>query len=60
MGRVERDREIARRRMRKVKMLKLRAKYAKATSEADKALILGKAQRLSPLTETLEAAAAAE
>ena len=51
MGRVERTREIARRRARKVKLEQLRAKYAKATGESEKSLILTKARKLSPFVE---------
>lgn len=49
MGSVERTRELRRRRSRKVKLKKLRAKFAKATNDADKAAIAAKAQRVSPL-----------
>ncbi|MFN0053085.1 MAG: DUF6800 family protein [Planctomycetales bacterium] len=49
MGSVERTREIRRRRSRKVKLKKLRTRYAAATNEADKHLILEKARRVSPL-----------
>lgn len=49
MGSVERDREIRRRRSRKVKLTKLRALFQKATNEGDKAMILAKARRVSPL-----------
>lgn len=55
MGRVERDREIARRRARRQKMNKIRVRFAKATNEADKAVLLAKAQKISPLLTTLEA-----
>ena len=48
MPRIERDREIARRRHRKVKIQKLIAKYMKATAQADKAVIATKVRRLSP------------
>lgn len=48
MGRVERDREIARRRTRRAKLQKLRARFAKATDQATKNLILAKARRISP------------
>lgn len=57
MGRIERTREIARRRKRKVQLQKLRARYAAATSESEKAEILAKARRLSSfvtLEETTE------
>ncbi len=49
MGRVERTREIARRRTRKVKLQKLRAKYAAAKSDSTKAEIMEKVRRISPL-----------
>jgi len=54
MASIERTREIRRRRARRAKLKKLRVKYAKATSEADRALLLAKAQRVSPLLTTLE------
>jgi hypothetical protein len=48
MPRIERDREIASRRHRKVKIQKLIAKYMKATAQADKTVIANKVRRLSP------------
>lgn len=48
MPRIERDREIARRRQRKVKIKKLVEKYMKATAQADKTVIATKVRRLSP------------
>lgn len=51
MGSVERTRELRRRRSRKVKLKKLRARFQAATSEADKATINAKAQRVSPLVD---------
>ncbi len=48
MPRIERDREIARRRHRKVKIQKLIVKYMKATAQADKVVIAAKVRRLSP------------
>ena len=48
MGRIERQRELARRRTRKVKLKKLRARFAKATDTGTKELILQKVRRLSP------------
>lgn len=48
MGRVERTREIARRRTRASKLKKLRTRYAAATSDADKAEIAEKIRRVSP------------
>jgi len=55
MGRTERAREIARRRKRKSQIKKLRAKHAEATSESEKADILAKARRMSPLVVFEEA-----
>ena len=49
MGRVERNREIARRRVRRVKLSKLRKAYAKSTSQSDKEAMLAKARKISPL-----------
>lgn len=51
MGRVERDREIARRRTRRAKLQKLRKSYAKADSKGKKDEILAKARRLSPFID---------
>ena len=48
MPRIERDREIARRRQRKVKIQKLVEKYMKTTVQADKQTIAQKVRRLSP------------
>ena len=48
MGRVERDREIARRRTRRAKLKKLRAKYEAAQSQSEKDEIFAKARKLSP------------
>lgn len=48
MPRIERDREIARRRHRKVKIQKLVEKYMKTTAQADKLVIATKVRRLSP------------
>ncbi len=47
MGRIERSRELARRRTRRKKLKKLRTKFAEATSDADKQLIVEKVQRVS-------------
>jgi hypothetical protein len=58
MGRVERDREIARRRTRRAKLKKLRAKYDAALSQGEKDEIFAKARKLSPFVvfeETAEA-----
>ncbi len=49
MGSVERTREIRRRRSRKVKLQKLRTLFDKATNEGEKAMILARARRVSPL-----------
>jgi hypothetical protein len=49
MGSTERSREIRRRRSRREKLKKLRARFAKTVGEADKNLIITKAQRVSPL-----------
>lgn len=57
MGRIERTREIARRRQRRVKLRKLRALYAAATSKGEKQAILEKVRKVSPLVD-LEAEAA--
>lgn len=51
MPRLERDRELARRRSRKAKIKKLRAKYAASQNDAEKQEILAKARRLSPFIE---------
>jgi ribosomal protein S20 len=48
MPRIERDRELSRRRQRKVKLQKLVAKFAAATNQADKQLIAEKIRRISP------------
>jgi hypothetical protein len=48
MPRIERDREIARRRQRHEKIKKLITKYMKATAQADKVVIATKVRRLSP------------
>lgn len=49
MGRVERDREIARRRTRRAKLQKLRKQYAEAKTDAQKDALKEKAFRVSPL-----------
>jgi hypothetical protein len=56
MGRVERDREIARRRARRVKLKKLRTKLAKATDQGAKTAVLEKVRKISPFLD-LEATA---
>jgi len=49
MPRIERDRELARRRHRKQKIEKLVARYVHTTNQADKQIIAAKVRRLSPL-----------
>jgi hypothetical protein len=49
MGSVERTRELRRRRSRKEKLKKLRARFAKAANETERAAILAKARLVSPL-----------
>ncbi len=49
MGRVERSREIARRRTRRDKLKKLRAKYQAAKSDSTKQEIMEKVRKISPL-----------
>lgn len=56
MGRVERDREIARRRSRREKLQKLKVKYSKASNEGEKAEIQAKIRRLSPFVKIEEPA----
>ncbi|MEO1979034.1 MAG: DUF6800 family protein [Fuerstiella sp.] len=56
MGRCERQRELARRRKRRVQLTKMRVKYAAATSDTEKAEILAKARRMSPFVELAAAA----
>ncbi len=53
MGRRERQRELARTRARKLKIQKLRAKFAASKNEGEKAEIREKFRRLSPFA-TLE------
>jgi len=48
MPRIERDRELARRRHRKQKIQKLVARYVHANNQADKQTIAAKVRRLSP------------
>jgi hypothetical protein len=48
MGRLERGREIARRRARRTKLKKLRERFANAKSEAEKADLRAKVTKLSP------------
>jgi hypothetical protein len=49
MPRIERDRELARRRHRKQKIRKLVARYIQASNQADKLAIVAKVRRLSPM-----------
>jgi len=49
MGCVERDREMKRRRKRREKLQKLRKVYATTTGEGEKADLLAKARKISPL-----------
>ncbi|QDT39455.1 DUF6800 family protein [Stratiformator vulcanicus] len=51
MPRVERSREIARRRTRRAKLAKLRKKYAEAQTDAERDEIFAKARRISPFVE---------
>lgn len=55
MGRVERSRELARKRKRKAQIKKLRTEYAAAKSSDSKASILEKARKMSPFIEFEEA-----
>ena len=57
MGRVERGRELARKRKRKAKLKKYRLKFAQATSEAEKTEIQEKVRKISPFAVLEEAAA---
>lgn len=49
MGRVERDREISRRRARRVKVKKLRERYAAAKTATEKQTLREKMFKVSPL-----------
>ena len=60
MGRVERGREIARRRSRRAKLKKLRTKFARANNQGDKDQIAEKVRRLSPFVVLEEAPAKAK
>ena len=51
MGRIERTREIARRRTRRAKIKKLRISFAKARGTSEKEEILAKARKISPFVE---------
>lgn len=48
MPRIERDRELAKRRQRKTKLLKLITKYALTSNPTDKQAIAAKVRRISP------------
>jgi Family of unknown function (DUF6800) len=51
MPRVERARELARRRKRKEKLKKLRAKFAKAGDRAEREAVQEKVRRISPFVK---------
>jgi len=51
MGRVERTREIARRRKRRATLKALRKAYAEAKNESEKTDILEKVRQISPFAE---------
>ena len=59
MGRIERSREIARRRTRRVKLKKLRTRFAAAKTPADKEAVAAKARRVSPFVDLKAEAAVA-
>lgn len=48
MSRIERDRELTKRRQRKVKLQKLVKRYALSSSSADKEVLAAKVRRISP------------
>ncbi|RMG40934.1 MAG: hypothetical protein D6725_02455 [Planctomycetota bacterium] len=48
MGRVERTRELARRRHRREKLKKLRQKFRAAKSDAERQAIIEKVRKISP------------
>lgn len=48
MPRIERDRELAKRRQRKTKLQKLVTKYALTSNSTDKQVIAAKVRRISP------------
>lgn len=58
MGRVERSRELARKRKRREKLSKLRRQHAEAKTDADKHAIAQKAKKISPFISLEEPAAA--
>ena len=51
MGRIERQRELARRRTRRTKLKKLRERFAAAKTETEKNEIRDKAFKVSPLAK---------
>ncbi len=51
MGRVERGREIARRRVRKAKLTKLKQKFAGTKDQGTRETILAKVRRISPFMD---------
>jgi len=57
MGRIERSRELARRRTRRAKLKKLRTKFAEAKTDAEKEEIKAKAFKISPFAVLEEAKA---
>jgi hypothetical protein len=54
MGRVERDRELARRRQRRAKLKKLRVKYREAQNDQERARIVEKVRKISPFVKLEE------
>ena len=56
MGRIERSREIARRRTRRAKLKKLKALYANAKTQEQKDAIKEKVRKMSPLVNLDEPA----
>ena len=54
MGRVERTRELARRRTRRAKLKKLRTKFANAKNDGEKAELSEKARKISPFVNLEE------
>jgi len=48
MPRIQRDRDLSRKRARKAKLKKFRAQYAAAKNETEKQEIAAKARRISP------------
>ncbi len=59
MGRVERQRDLARKRTRRAKLRRLREKYRKA-NESDRPDIIEKVRLVSPLVNLVEEEAARE